>query len=559
MGNDSDILDGDPEITTDELSGPVIDRRTTMKLLGVAGLTGLAGCTGGDDPDDGGSGGSPQQGGTLSAGWNVGQFDQIDPHYSTSTYRTQLLGNIFSGLVEIKSDYTVQGDLATDWEVTDGGQTITFTLVEDATFHNGDDFTAEDVKYSFERVIDNETPHTSKFSSLRPVDDGGITTNGEYELELNFSEAFAPILVFLTPDLGNAGAIVSQSAIEEQGEDQFKITPVGTGPFRVAEHELGSTLVLEAHDGYHKTDDDGEALPYLDTIELEPLAEATTRTNAITSGDVSFVNWVPSSQAPSLENSPEVTVEDVLGVNFGGLAFNTRTEPFDSRDVRVGIAKVIDRDRYVESAFRGLAVPDTGIYSPAHEWVYRDEYGESADQKPPTQRYDLEGGRELLSDIEPPSDPITIMIGPPNARKGRVLRGILNNAIGDLGWEFEVESFDQATIFERLSQGQFECIPFGNSVAPDPDELTHGVFGPLETTNNFWGYEGVADLAVEQRTQLDREERKQTLWELEDNVIEDAPYALCEHEQVLSAHRDDVNGYTHYGFVMRFRDVWLDG
>ena len=191
-----------------------------MKLLGAAslgGLVGLAGCAGEDGGDGGDGDDDVQTGGRLSVGWNVGEFEQIDPHFSVLTFSTQLIGNFFSGLFEIQPDFSPQGDLATDWDVQDGGEAITFDLVEDATFHNGDDFLAEDVEFSIRRVIEEETPHANKFQTLEVVDDGGVVVESDYHVTLNFSEPFAPILVYLTPDLGNAGAIASERALEEVG------------------------------------------------------------------------------------------------------------------------------------------------------------------------------------------------------------------------------------------------------------------------------------------------------------------------------------------------------
>jgi len=592
-----EYVDEDREITESDLSGPEIDRRTTVKLLGLTGtlgLAGLAGCAGGgggDDGDGGGDGGdggdgggdggsdgsggdggsdgsdgdgdggdtSDRRGGTLDAGWNVSQFDKIDPHFSISTFKIQLIGNFFSGLVELAPDFTVQPDLASDWEVTNGGERITFDLVENATFHNGDEFTAEDVKFSINRVLTTDNPHKSKFSALQPIDDGGVNVVDDYTVEMNFSEAVAPIFVYLTPDAGLAGAVVSQGALEEMGREQFKITPVGTGPFRIDSHELGSTMELVRHEGYHKTDGSGTQLPYLDGINLEPISEHSTRINALQAGDLQFTNWVQSSQAAKVKGAQGLTLHQMMGPNFGGLAFNNTEEPFTSRKVRRAIAKAIDRERYVKEAFLGRGQPDTGVYSPAHEWVYREEFGDAPDQKPPDQQYAPEEARQMLREEGVTDVEFTLPMGPPNARKTRVMRNILQDELGELGWTLKTEMFDIPTIFERLGQGNFELIIFGNSVIPDPGNIVWGSFGPPEQSSNWWGYTGAVDLLRQQRTQLDRETRKQTLWEIEDKLIRDAPWAFCEHEEMLSGHDQTVQGYEHIGVVMRLRDVWLEG
>lgn len=567
----------DSSVDWERLSGPAIDRRTAMRLFGasgVAGLAGFAGCA----SDDGSGDGSPTQGdggdgdstdgettdpesrtgGRLSAGWNVGEFEQIDPHFSVLTFSTQLIGNFFSGLLEIKRDFTVQGDLASDWTVAEGGQSITFDLVENASFHNGDEFIAEDVKFSIRRVIEEETPHANKFQALEPVDDGGVIIEDDYRLQLNFSEPFAPILIYLTPDLGNAGAIVSERALDEMGADQFKITPTSTGPFEIVEHELGSTMVMDAHDGYHKTDENGVQLPYLDGIDFEPLREPTTRVNALRTNDIQIMNWVPDTQASNIESADETILETTIGPNFGGLAFNNQAEPFDDKRVRLAVAKAIDRERFVQEALLGYGESDTGLYSPAHDWVYRDEYGDAADQKPEDQRYDPEGARRLAEEAGVMGIDVEMISNQSELRQGQVARNLLGE---ELNWNVTINQLDITTVFERMQNGNYKFAPFGNSVAPDPDSLTYSVFGPPEETFNWWGpyiNEELIELVNEQRRQLDREQRKRTLWEIEDIAIREAPWALLEHENSMAGRRGSVRNYQHFGVIHRYRDVWLE-
>jgi peptide/nickel transport system substrate-binding protein len=223
-------MDGRREFTDEELSGPVVDRRTTMKLLGAAGMAGLAGCTGGGGGSggggangsgsgggsggstgsgSGGSGGKPQPGGRLSAGWFTGSVDTLDPPYISVGQYFQVAANVFNGLVTLEKDLTVRGDLAKDWTVEDEGESIRFTLREGVTFHNGTEFTAQDVQYTIDRTISQDTPAASKLDTLKPLDQGGVKVNGDYEVELNFEKAMAPALIYLTRGPGRAATIVN--------------------------------------------------------------------------------------------------------------------------------------------------------------------------------------------------------------------------------------------------------------------------------------------------------------------------------------------------------------
>lgn len=559
------------DIDEEDLSGPVVDRRTTVKLLsglGLGGMASLAGCTdggGADTPTDGGGGGTDEDtdtpagsdklGGRLTAAWNVAQMEQLDPHFSQLTQATFVIGNFFSGLTEVRQDYTLQGDLATDWEVTDGGATLTFDLVEDAEFHNGQPFDATDVVFSLKRVVEEDTPHKGKLNLLqRPIDGQGIVVEDDYRVTLNFQEPFAPILMFLTPDIGNAGAIVNKEALDEMGPDQYKITPVGTGPFEVAEHELGSTLVADAFDGYFKEDEDGNALPYLDGVDFEPIQEASTRVNAMLTGDAGFMSLVPADQVEQLEQSQDVVVESRLGPNFGGLAFNVEEEPFTEKNVRLAVAKAIDKERYVEDVFFGRGQADTGILPPPVEWAYREEYGSAADQKPPDQRYAPEEAQQLAEEAGVTDPDIGLTVAQPELRGAKVMRSMLKEV---LGWEVELNQQDFPTIFEQVPNGNFQAMPWGTSAAPDPDLAVYNQFGPPDA-GNWWNYDEVRDQVDEQRTILDNDERARVLWEIEDQLIKDAPWAFLEHQDSMVARSTNLEGFTHLALVHRLRNVWLN-
>ncbi|MDX1747380.1 MAG: ABC transporter substrate-binding protein, partial [Halobacteriales archaeon] len=357
------------DVSQDDLSGPVIDRRTTVKLLSAAGMGALAGCSGGGGGDggdggssggggsggssggsggsSGGSGGSgsstdaPEEtaapendmmGGQLKAGWFEGAIDTLDPPYNTDFDQFPIVANIFNGLIWLAPDFTVRPDLAVDWEVSNGGRTFDFELREGVTFHNGTDFTAEDVRYTINRTIEEETPAAPKLAQLQPVDDGGVVVQDDYNVQINFEQAFAPALIYLTRGPGRAATVVNQEAIEEMGSEAYATNPVGTGPFQVGSYQPGEQLVLEKFDDYFKTDDDGNALPYLDSVTINLIPEPSTVVNAIRSGDVDFIHSVPLQNVDQIEQS-DVELLRAPGVHFEGLIMNTTREPFG--DVRV--------------------------------------------------------------------------------------------------------------------------------------------------------------------------------------------------------------------------------
>ncbi|PSP74119.1 ABC transporter substrate-binding protein [Halobacteriales archaeon QS_3_64_16] len=520
------------EFTDEDLSGPVVDRRTTMKLLGAAGMAGLAGCTGGGGGSGGsgggangsGSGGKPQPGGRLSAGWFTGSVDTLDPPYISVGQYFQVASNVFNGLVTLDKDLTVRGDLAKDWTVEGEGETIRFDLREGVKFHNGTPFTAEDVKYTIERTIKNETPAAEKLSTL-------------------------PALIYLTRGPGRAATIVNQEAIEKMGQEQYSVTPVGTGPFQVTSHNVGSGITLDAFGEYFGTDEDGTQLPYLDGIDIKPIPEPATLVSALRGGDVDFSNLVPLQNVSQIEKATEVKKLQAPGVNWYGFAMNQEREPFGSRKARRGIAKLINNEQFVETAYFGNAIPARGPINKATEWVWREN-------KPDDQAYAPEQGKKLVEEAGASGASFSILTTQDSLRPAKAMRQQLTRA----GFDASVEQVTSSTYWERYENLDYDTTISGSVGDPDPDQSLWNFYrsdGPW----NWVSYEDekVNQWLAQQRRELDRSERAKTLQKIEDRLIADTPSAYLSHRDDIAARRSNVKGFTHIPYMRNFHTVWLEG
>jgi peptide/nickel transport system substrate-binding protein len=554
----------------EDLSGPKIDRRTTLSLLSAAGLGGIAGCLGGDGDDGGGDGSATgteggggsgggtateqgtappenQKGGHLQAGWFTGSIDVLDPPYISVGQYFQVAANIFNGLVTLKQDLTVEGDLAKDWTVENDGKTFTFQLREGVKFHNGTEFTAEDVKYTINRTISEETPAASKLSTLKPVAEDGVVVDGDYTVTLNFEKAMAPALIYLTRGPGRAATIVNKEAIEEMGKEEYAITPVGTGPFKVASHSVGSGIELEAFEDYFGTDDQGNQLPYLDKITIKPIPEPASIVNALKSGDIHFSNLVPLQNVDQVESASEVEKLQAPGVNWLGLAMNQEREPFSNQKARLGIAKVIDNQKYVESAYFGNALPASGPINKATNWVWRDD-------KPDTQAYNAEEGKKLLEEAGADGASFSILTTADSTRAAKAMRQQLTQA----GLNVDIEQVTSSTYWDRYAKLDYDVTISGSVGDPDPDQSLWNFY----RTDGPWNWvafedEEVNQLLADQRRQLDREQRAETLQKLEDRLIELVPHVYLSHRDDIAARRQELKGFTHIPYMRNFHTAWI--
>jgi len=547
-----------------DLAGPTIDRRTTISLLSAAGLGGLAGCAGGGGgteaggdegtntgSDDGDSMDSTPTGGRLQAGWFTGSIDNLDPPYISVGQYFQLAANVFSGLTKLGPDLQIEGDLAEDWSIADDGATFTFSLRDDVTFHNGNSFTADDVEYTIRRTIEEETPAASKLSSLQPIDDGGVEVGGDYEVTIRWESPNATSLVYLTRGPGRAVTIVNQQAIEEMGADQYNITPVGTGPFEVTNHNTGNNITFDAYDDYFETDDDGNQLPYLDGIDVQMIPEPASIVNALRSGDIQFANLLPLQNLDQVESDNEASLDTAPGINWYGLAMNQEREPFNSLQARRGIAKVIDNERFVETAYFGNALADTGVINRGTGWAWREN-------KPSNQDYAPDEGQQLIEESGAAGAGFSILANEGGTREAEAMRLQLNEA----GFDVDIEQVTSSTYWTRYEEGDYDVTISGSIIDPDPEQSLWN-FYRLPDQGGVWNWvryenEEVHQMLAEQRAETDREARRDILWEIEDTLIEQVPHAYLVHQDDIAGVRSKVGGFQHLSGLRNFHQVYLD-
>ena len=238
--------------------------------------------------------GEPRSGGTLYIGQDFGPQD-LDPTQTVAWASTNVEELIFSGLLRWSPEMVIEPDLATEYEVVDD-QTYRFSLRDGVTFHNGDPFTAEDVKFTFERILDPATasPHISVYADIESIEVVDPLT-----VQFNLSRPFAPFLRYL--------ATIPYGAIVPKGmTDELNAQPIGTGPFMFVEHVLDQEVKLARFDDYYE-----EGLPYLDEVVFRLLADDTSISSALRSETIQLT-WLKNpivaqnvaESDPDLESTP---------------------------------------------------------------------------------------------------------------------------------------------------------------------------------------------------------------------------------------------------------------
>ena len=340
----------------------------------------LAACGGGsDDPGDAsGDGGQSADGGEGGGGGGdiiFGTTDTVvtlDPAKAYDFASSNILFNVGETLVGFPPGETEPAPLlAEDFEVSDDGLTYTFTLREGVTFHNGKELTSEDVKFSFERVVDMAHP-AGAASLLFGIE--SIDTPDERTAVITLGQpnsTFLPRLAYtvativpsdghyLAPDAGIEEE--DAEAAEAQADEFVQEDLIGTGPYTVGEFRDGESITLEANPDYW-----GEA-PANDRVMVRFFQTSSQMKLALESGeiDVAHRDFSPDEQA-DLETNDQVQVIQGEGGRTRFIVFNPTHEVVGDPDVRRAIAASIDRDRIIEDVFNNTVEPIHSMIPPGY-------------------------------------------------------------------------------------------------------------------------------------------------------------------------------------------------
>lgn len=327
---------------------------------------------------------------TLTIGVRAGP-DSIDPHWSTLGSQAEALRHVFGTLVGVDNNVQLQPAIAESWTPVDD-VTWEFKIRQGVKFHNGDDLTAEDVKFSIERIPAVTGPmsmtiYTKRVESVEVVDDYTlrVKTNGTApSLPNDFVRLF----------------VVPKSTGMEAGNDEFNsgAAAIGTGPYKFVSWEPKGDLVLERFDDYW-----GEA-PHWDRVVRKEIPDDAARVAALRSGQVDLINYVPASDYPSMQGdsrldtfvSDSLYILNVQPVQKETLPQKARVNgaeidenPFADVRVRTALDLAIDRQTLVRVVLEGLG-------KPANQLMPEGFFGYASEL--PEREYDLERARELLTE-----------------------------------------------------------------------------------------------------------------------------------------------------------------
>ena len=296
----------------------------------------------------------------------------LDPADHRDRNSETVLRNMFDGLVTRDTGSGVHLELAEEMNWVDD-TTLEVKIREGVTFHNGEALTAEDVVFTFERIINENAieypePHTSPRKGLiAPLE--SVEMVDDYTVRMHFTGVWPPAMQLLVHQ-----QIVPKDYLEEVGTEGFIAHPIGTGPFKFVEGQLDDQIVMERFDDYWGGAPDLEPadLACVERVIFRVIPEASTRAAALLAGEVDIIQNVPSELVDTLDQTPGVDVKTAASTEPIWLQLNVSDPLFEDVNVRHALNYAVDKDLLIEAIYGGRAVPLPGPLSPFNNYVNED-------------------------------------------------------------------------------------------------------------------------------------------------------------------------------------------
>ena len=450
----------------------------------------------------------------------------LDPHLTTDATSAQVIVEIFGGLVTIDRNLDVVPDLAESWDISADGRVYTFRIRPDAVFHDGKPVTAEDVRWSLERVTDplTEAPNVDQYlGDIVGVDaklagdvleiSGVQVINGRtIEITIDASKSF-----FLAKMTYPTAFVLDRENIEANPKNWFR-KPNGTGPFKMTEYKVGETLILSRHDAYH--------LGPAKVAEVEMILSGGTSMLMYENDEIDIAGVGLADLDRLLEPSHNLNAEltraaPSFSVQYIGL--NVNEPPLDDVKVRQALNLAIDKREIATIVLGDQVVPAKGILPPGFPGFSESVSG---------YKFDPIKAKQLLLESKYGNDldnlpPITITTpGSFGANVSLDMEVVLAMWEKNLGITTEFQQTEFATFLKDLNKRRFQMFDIGwIADYPDPENFLDILFYS-DSSNNHTNYNNpeVDALLEKARVETDETLRFSIYNEVEQTILDDAPW-----------------------------------
>tara|TARA_R110002072_G_scaffold70452_1_gene170018 strand:+ start:570 stop:2210 length:1641 start_codon:yes stop_codon:yes gene_type:complete len=474
----------------------------------------------------------------------------LDPAIGYDWQNWSMIKSLYDGLMDYEPGTTeLRPGLAESYEISDDGMVFTFKLRDGVQFHNGRVMTADDVKFSLDRVTNPKTqsPGAGFFGSIagyEAISSGeteslsGVKVIDDQTVEITLSR---PDATFLHVMGLNFASVVAKEAVEAAGAD-FGKTAMGTGAFKLADWTIGQKLIFAKNENYWR-----EGLPYLDTVTFEVGQEPIVALLRLQSGEVDVPgDGIPPAKFQEVMNDPAQAARVIEGgqLHTGYITLNVKMPPFDNVDVRKAVNMAINKER-ITQVINGRAVPATQPLPPSMPG-YTEGYEGYA--------YDPDAAKALLAEAgfaDGFETELFVMNTDPNPRIAQAIQQDLSK----IGIKASIQSLAQASVIAAGGEPDQAPMIWSGGMAwiadfPDASNFYGPILGCDGAVQGGWNWSWYCNadidaMAVKADSMTDpaKVDERLKMWsDVYMKVMEDAPWVPVFNEQRYTMKSERMGG-----------------
>jgi peptide/nickel transport system substrate-binding protein len=447
----------------------------------------------------------------------------LDPAKNPAAAAIKIFDLLYSRLVRLDYQMRPVPDLAEKWDQPDP-KTWVFTLRKGVKFHNGRDLTAEDVKFTYERILNPETGSIAKsfFDVVERIEAPDPAT-----VRFILKEPYRPFLV-------NTGSpwtgIVAREIVEANSGDLNKVA-AGSGPFKLQEWTPETRTVLVRNEAYYVP---GE--PVVDKITYLIMKEESARVAALRTGNAHYTT-LTAVGAEGLKGAAGITVESGPTLSYFYLGMNVARKPFDDVKVRQAVSYVVDRKQIVDTVFRGQARLTGPVPSSMADWAI-DPTGLEL------YKTDVEKAKQLMAEAGvAPGVKVTIQAMSSNPAQVEAAQ-VIQNQLKQIGIEGEIQPLETGVYVDNWRKKNMDLMVGGNNSGTTPDRAVCFFFCTTGGAN-VWNFTDpqVDDLATQARQATDQAKAKQLYQDAQRRIVELAPNLFLANQDQFAAYLPKVKNF----------------
>ncbi len=524
--------------------------KVTLGIILILSIAWCSGCRDDEQTHSGEGNGSeqgqivePAYGDTLVQG-SIGDAQFLNPIIVADTASFDVIGLIFNGLVKYDKDLIPVGDLAESWDISEDGLVYTFHLRKGVKWHDGEEFTAEDVVFTFQKVMDPAVKSFYK-SEYELVD--RVEKVDDYTLRVYYKKVFAP-------SLESWGlSIVPKHVLKDVdiNTSKFNRSPIGTGPFRFKEWISDERIVLEAFDQYF------EGRPYLDRYVFRVIPDKSIMFLELKKGGVDLMDLKPDQfqkRGSTADFQSKFNTFRYPSTGYTFLGYNLKHPILKDVRVREAITYAIDRDEIIDGVIRGLGQKLSGPLHPT-SWGYNEAVEirtfdpvKSAEILKKAGWLDEDGDGWLDCDIDDDGqrERLEFTLITNHGNKNRELTAkIVQTNLKKLGIKVNLQLVEWTSFLTNyVDVKNFDAIILGWTLPVDPDCYNMWHTNCIDSGNNIVSYSNsrVDELLEKGRLTIDKESRKKYYHEIHEIIAHELPYTFLFTRDNLVAVNNRLRG-----------------